>query len=115
MLAKYSRSLVYTLCRAEVKIKMTDEKKKDPSAITAGLIGAAVGAAVAAGSIALADGKNRKKVEKLVEEIKQRGAKIIDLVQREAGVVKKLASEVRQGESVSKKKVGKSKAKKKAS
>lgn len=92
---------------------MADEKRKDPSSVAAGLIGAAVGAAVAAGSIALADGKNRKKVEKLVEEIKQRGTKIINLVQREAGVVKKIAAEVRESKSGAKKKTGKSKASKK--
>lgn len=68
-----------------------DNEKKDPSTITAGLIGAAVGAVVAAGTIALSDGKNRKKVEKLLSEIKDRGSKIMDLIQKEAGGLKKIA------------------------
>lgn len=66
--------------------------KKDVGAITAGLVGAAVGAAVAAGSIALSNEKNRKKVEKLLSEIKDRGSQIMELIQKEVGRVKKITS-----------------------
>lgn len=60
------------------------EEKKDVNAIVVGLVGAAVGAAVAAGSIALADEKKRKKLQELLSEIKDRGSKVIDIVQKEA-------------------------------
>jgi hypothetical protein len=65
-------------------------QKKEPGAIAAGLIGAAVGAAVAAGSIALADEKNRKKVEKVIENFKGQGNKLMDLIQKESQAVRDL-------------------------
>lgn len=71
---------------------MSDDKSKDTSAIAAGLVGAAVGAIVAAGSIALADGKKRKLLEKLLEDIKDRGAKIMEVVSQEAKVVREIAT-----------------------
>lgn len=66
------------------------QKRINP--LTAGLAGAAIGAAVAAGSIALSDEKNRKRVEKLVEQIKKQGAKIMEIVQKETQTVKKLTT-----------------------
>lgn len=71
---------------------MSDNKSKDTSAIAAGLVGAAVGAIVAAGSIALADDKKRKQLEKLLEDIKDRGAKIMEVVSQEAKVVREIAT-----------------------
>lgn len=67
---------------------MVEKKKINP--LTAGLAGAAIGAAVAAGSIVLADEKNRKKIEKLVGQIKKQGAKIMEIVEKETSNVKRL-------------------------
>lgn len=69
---------------------MAEKKRINP--LTAGLAGAAIGAAVAAGSIALADEKNRKKVERLVDQIKKQGAKIMEIVEKETGQFKRLTS-----------------------
>ena len=46
---------------------------KKVSSVTAGLVGAAVGAAIGAGAVALSDPKNRKKIGKKFEEIKDAG------------------------------------------
>ncbi len=70
---------------------MAEDKKRDVGAVAAGLIGAAIGAAVAAGSIAMADDKNRKKAEKIIGEIKKQGGKMLDLVQKETEVIRKIA------------------------
>ena len=69
---------------------MAEKKKINP--LTAGLAGAAIGAAVAAGSIALSDEKNRKKIERLVDQIKIQGAKIMEIVEKETSGFKRLAS-----------------------
>ncbi len=47
--------------------------KNKVSPATAGLVGAAVGAAIGAGAVALSDPKNRKKIGKKFEEIKEQG------------------------------------------
>lgn len=47
--------------------------KNKVSPVTAGLVGAAVGAAIGAGAVALSDPKNRKKIGKKFEEIKEQG------------------------------------------
>ena len=46
---------------------------KKMSPVAAGLVGAAVGAAIGAGAVALSDPKNRKKLGKKFEEIKEAG------------------------------------------
>lgn len=63
--------------------EVAEEKSKDVSSIAAGLIGAAVGAAVAVGSIALADKKNRQKLQKFASEVKDKGEDLLKLIQRE--------------------------------
>lgn len=47
--------------------------KNKVSPATAGLVGAAVGAVIGAGAVALSDPKNRKKIGKKFEEIKEQG------------------------------------------
>lgn len=86
--------------------------KKEPGAIAAGLIGAAVGAAVAAGSIALADEKNRKKVEKVIENFKGQGNKLIELIQKESEIVKDLTGAGKTKGKTAKKSAGAKKSKK---
>lgn len=66
-------------------------EKKGINPIAASLAGAAVGAVVAAGTIALSDKKNRKKVEKIFDEIKDEGMKILEKMQHEIKEVQKLA------------------------
>lgn len=71
----------------------TDEdSKKGVNPMIAGLAGVAVGAAVGAGAIVLSDEKNRKKLEKVLGELKDQGFKVLDIVQKEADHVKKLAT-----------------------
>lgn len=71
---------------------MSEDKKSGVSPVMAGLAGAAVGAAAAAGAIVLSDEKNRKKLEKILSELKDQGFKVMDIVQKEAVNVGKLVS-----------------------
>ena len=71
---------------------MADEKKgMNPVAV--GLAGAVVGAAAAAGAIVLSDEKNRQKLEKALESLKKQGFKVMDIVQKEAAEMKKIATQ----------------------
>lgn len=70
----------------------SEESGKGVNPMIAGLAGVAVGAAVGAGAIVLSDDKNRKKLEKVLGELKDQGFKVLDIVQKEAGHVKRLAS-----------------------
>lgn len=67
-------------------------ENKGVNPVAVGLAGAVVGAAAAAGAIVLADEKNRKKLEKILSELKDQGFKVLEVVQKEADVVKKLAT-----------------------
>lgn len=87
---------------------MADDKK-GVNPVAVGLAGAVVGAAAAAGAIVLADEKNRKKFEKILGDLKDQGFKVLEVVQKEAKEVQKLA----QGTgNATKKTAAKSKAKK---
>lgn len=70
----------------------SEESNKGVNPMIAGLAGVAVGAAAAAGAIVLSDEKNRKKLEKVLGELKDQGFKVLEVVQKETGHVKKLAS-----------------------
>ncbi len=70
---------------------MADDKK-GVNPIAVGLAGAVVGAAAAAGAIILADEKNRQKLEKTVEGLKKQGFKVLEVVQKEAAEMKKIAT-----------------------
>lgn len=52
---------------------MANKKKMSPTAM--GLVGAAVGAAVGAGAVVLSQEKNRKKIGKKFNELKDKGQK----------------------------------------
>jgi hypothetical protein len=70
---------------------MANEKKSGGvNPVAVGLAGAVVGAAAAAGAIVLADEKNRKKLEKVLGDLKKEGFKVLEVVQNEANVVRKL-------------------------
>lgn len=72
----------------------SEESGKGVNPMIAGLAGVAVGAAAAAGAIVLSDEKNRKKLEKVLGELKSQGFKVLEVVQKEAGHVKRLSSKV---------------------
>jgi hypothetical protein len=67
-------------------------KKNGVNPVAASLAGAALGAAAAAGAIILSDKKNRKKLENTLDQLREQGFKVLDIVQKEAGVVRELAS-----------------------
>lgn len=70
---------------------MADDKKGiNPVAV--GLAGAVVGAAAAAGAIILADEKNRAKLEKTIDGLKKQGFKVLEVVQKEAAEMKRIAT-----------------------
>lgn len=68
-------------------------KKINP--VVAGAAGVAVGAAVAASAVALSDPKNRKKIEKVVTDIKQQGVKVLETIQKEAQNMKNMISKTK--------------------
>ncbi len=71
---------------------MADDKKGiNPVAV--GLAGAVVGAAAAAGAIILADEKNRAKLAKTIEGLKEQGFKVMEVVQNEAAEMKRIATQ----------------------
>ena len=70
---------------------MADDKK-GVNPVAVGLAGAVVGAAAAAGAIVLSDEKNRQKLEKALESLKKQGFKVMDVVQKEAAEMRKIAS-----------------------
>lgn len=77
------------------------ENKKTVNTVAAGLAGAVVGAAAAAGAIILADEKNRQKLEATLNKLKQEGFKVMEIMQKEAAEIKKIATS---GNSASEKK-----------
>ncbi len=70
---------------------MADDKK-GVSPVAVGLAGAVVGAAAAAGAIILADEKNRQKLEATVNKLKKEGFKVMEIVQKEAAEMKRIAT-----------------------
>lgn len=79
---------------------MAEEGKKGGNVLTAGVAGAVIGAAAAAAAIALADEKNRKKAEKVLDTLQKEGDKIFKEVSRRAlelkDVIAKKASETQE-------------------
>lgn len=53
-----------------------NQDKKGLNPLATGVAGAVIGAAAAAAAIALSDEKNRKKAEKILEDMQQEGNKI---------------------------------------
>ncbi len=72
---------------------MADDKKGNTGAIIAGVAGAVIGAAAGAAAVALSDEKNRKKVQKVAGNIKNRGGKLIQDIQ-DSEVVKQITEKV---------------------
>lgn len=68
------------------------QDKNGVNPVAVGLAGAVVGAAAAAGAIVLADEKNRKRLEKILGELKDQGFKVLEVVQKEADAVRQIAS-----------------------
>lgn len=62
---------------------MTDDKK-GINPLATGVAGAIIGAAAAAAAIALSDEKNRKKVEKVLEDLQKEGNKVLKEVTNKA-------------------------------
>lgn len=58
------------------------EDKKGVSPLATGIAGAVIGAAAAAAAIALSDEKNRKKAEKVLQDLQQEGDKVFKEVTR---------------------------------
>lgn len=58
------------------------------NALAAGVAGAVIGAAAAAAAIALADEKNRKKAEKVLEGLQKEGSKVLKEISRRAMEIK---------------------------
>ncbi|MBI2019345.1 hypothetical protein HYS95_01580 [Candidatus Daviesbacteria bacterium] len=70
---------------------MAEESKKG-SVLTAGVAGAIIGAAAAAAAIALADEKNRKKAEKVLDSLQKEGNKIFKEISRRAMEIKDIVN-----------------------
>ncbi len=81
----------------------SEDSGRGVNPMIAGLAGVAVGAAAAAGAIVLSDEKNRKKLEKVLGELKDQGFKVLEVVQKEAGHVKKLSQKTETKNNKSKK------------
>lgn len=63
---------------------MAENNGKGGNALAAGVAGAVIGAAAAAAAIALADEKNRKKAEKILEGLQKEGNKVLKEISRRA-------------------------------
>ncbi|MDO8489164.1 MAG: hypothetical protein Q7S42_03530 [Candidatus Omnitrophota bacterium] len=78
---------------------MTD-KKDGGNALAAGVAGAVIGAAAAAAAIALADEKNRKKVEGVLAGLQKEGDKVLKEISKRAleikGMVAKKVSKAKE-------------------
>lgn len=64
------------------------ENDKKGSALAAGVAGAVIGAAAAAAAIALADEKNRKKAQNILEGLQKEGDKVLKEISRRAMEIK---------------------------
>lgn len=60
------------------------QENKGLNPFAAGVAGAVIGAAAAAAAIALSDEKNRKKVERVLENMQQEGNKVLKEVTKRA-------------------------------
>lgn len=60
------------------------ENNKGGNALAAGVTGAIIGAAAAAAAIALSDEKNRKKAEKVLEDLQKEGNKVFKEITKRA-------------------------------
>ena len=65
------------------------EKDKGVSPVVAGIAGAVIGVAAAAGAVALSDKKNRKKIEKITQDLRAGGAKAIERLKQETEKLQK--------------------------
>lgn len=70
------------------------DNKKGLNSLTSGVAGAIIGAAAAAAAVALSDPKNRKKAEKVLDEMQKEGSKIFKEVSRLALDLKDRAEKV---------------------
>jgi hypothetical protein len=61
---------------------MADKKVVNP--VTAGIAGAAIGAAAAGAAIALSDKQNRRKVKQVLDKIVVEGEKALEVIKKEA-------------------------------
>lgn len=93
---------------------MANNKGVNP--LATGVAGAIIGAAAAAAAVALSDEKNRKKAEKILEDMQKEGNKIFKEISRLALDLKERAEKVlpepKSNKKVSKKASSKSKKKK---
>lgn len=69
---------------------MTD--KKGSNVLAAGVAGAVIGAAAAAAAIVLADEKNRKKAENILEGLQKEGDKVLKEITKRAMEIKDAVS-----------------------
>lgn len=67
--------------------KMSNDDKKGINPAAAGIVGAAIGAAVAGAAIALSDKENRKKVGKKLTQIRNEGEKKLTELKKVANQV----------------------------
>ena len=73
-------------------IFLAQDNGKGGNALAAGVAGAVIGAAAAAAAIALADEKNRKKAEKILEGLQKEGNKIFKEISKKAMELKDMVS-----------------------
>ena len=66
---------------------MADEKKS-VNPLEAGVVGAIIGAAATAAAVVLSDEKNRKKAEKILNDLQKKGDKIIKEISKKALEIK---------------------------
>lgn len=67
---------------------MADGEKKSVNPLEAGVIGAIIGAAATAAAVVLSDEKNRKKAEKILNDLQNKGDKIIKEISQKALEIK---------------------------
>lgn len=68
-----------------------DNEKKGINPAAAGVVGAVIGAAAAGAAIALSDKENRKKVGKVIKEVKTEGSKRLAQLKKAADQVREQA------------------------
>lgn len=58
--------------------------RKGPNSLATGVAGAVIGAAAAAAAIVLSDEKNRKKAEKVLDNLQKQGDKVLKEITKKA-------------------------------
>lgn len=92
---------------------MANSEKKSVNPLEAGVVGAIIGAAATAAAVVLSDEKNRKKAEKILNDLQTKGDKIIKEISKKALEIKDQVEKYTPQSEVKKLKVVKNSKKKK--